>query len=754
MKAIFWLSVLSQFLESSAQAQKVIACPELIGGAPQPCVNQECGNEDPENKGHCANKASDESHCACDPAATAAQPLVTSVVTAPPISGETSAPSGAPSATFALATLTQYKDLRESITATLTVSPTQSGEPAATVAAVVFAGGVAWYLAGYVGAEAAALTAPKEAPPGHENDEKCKDVTPKCKDCGATLGFCVEPNPGCACDDKEEEKKCPEKKPSCEATECKGDNGKCTLDGLKDCECEESIKCPDDIDAPFCSACGGEEADTAQCAGGAPCCKGDETGKYKGCRCYKEDGVGVDGLERPDDRAVLAALWKNVEEQEQPVCQKQNPDLSEVTAPQHIKDGDPSVEKAAKEWCASMDGKTVGVKDGEVPHQFVRSGDTSFWLSASFRNTGDCGNEAKIVGDECAESMMRAVEGCEPNQKTTHGAALGKGCFFYNVTVSGSLDADHPPWEGNKGQPQCDRKVSSIEGTFFRGLYPQFCSQVKDGKAIKTTLTNKDFKPPSKSKRSPPPSSNQYEDYKFNFEFSGGENCKISCEDAFSKLRDGCSGTTTLMYKGSIDAGCGTYSYSIEDPPPPTVCKPKEQPEALGPVKTCNEGNLRALQFSGCGTPKPFIPKEVFQAGAHQFCYGGFDFTAKPDDKWSAANRFWMDKNVIDPSTNLPKVCTGNQRFACESKIEIMVVPAKDQTGCKPLKEHKLAKDGDCTKMLDEVSEACITPVTDGYSNKTGGFFLEKSEDGCWEWWIWAAQYGETDQRDDSYGRN
>lgn len=139
-------------------------------------------------------------------------------------------------------------------------------------------------------------------------------------------------------------------------------------------------------------------------------------------------------MQNPVDLTAAAAWWKNVKEQEDPVCQKPDPNLSEYTAPQHIKDGDPSVEKAAKEWCASMDGKTV--KDGdEVPFDFVMQGIGSFWLSASFRKTApanqNCGTEAKIVGDDCFKSMMSAVERCEPQKKTTHGAAIGKGCLFY-----------------------------------------------------------------------------------------------------------------------------------------------------------------------------------------------------------------------------------------------------------------------------------------------------------------------------------
>jgi hypothetical protein len=91
------------------------------------------------------------------------------------------------------------------------------------VAAVVFAGGVAWYLSGLVGGEAAALTAPKDGGPAHKNDDACKGDKPKCEDCGAKLGFCVAPKAGCACEEKKKE--CPKTKPSCEAKECKEDNG-------------------------------------------------------------------------------------------------------------------------------------------------------------------------------------------------------------------------------------------------------------------------------------------------------------------------------------------------------------------------------------------------------------------------------------------------------------------------------------------------------------------------------------------------
>jgi hypothetical protein len=219
----------------------------------------------------------------------------------------------------------------------------------------------------------------------------------------------------------------------------------------------------------------------------------------------------------------------------------------------------------------------------------------------------------------------------------------------------------------------------------------------------------------------------------------------MSCDDAFKEIRSVCTSQSTLMYKGSLDAGCGTYSYSIEDPPPPKVatCRPLEAPEVFGPTKDCDN----------CRKPYAGYPKSAYQAAAHQFCYGGYDFTAKPDDEWSASNYFWFDTTTTDPDTDLPTYCMGSakgeswqwspaSRKNCkadkglgssDSKIELMVVPSKDQDQCKSLRDHKLPKDSDCTKLFDKVAEECIT----GENDASGGYLLENSEDGCWEWWIW-----------------
>jgi hypothetical protein len=492
----------------------------------------------------------------------------------------------------------------------------------------------------------------------------------------------------------------------------------------------------------------------------------DETARYKGCICYADSTLSVFGYQNPVDPNELGDWWKEIRERENPICQKQDPNLSEVTAPQHINDGDPSVEKAATEWCASMHGQKV--KD-EVLYNFNIHGLSSFWLSASYRNSApdglNCQNEVTISEQDCVKSLMTAVERCEPRQKMTHGAAIGNGCIFYvshicvqlnrrltdiskNVTLSGLTDPDHPPWEGDKGKPKCDDKVSNIERTFFAGITPQFCSQVK-GEAIKKTLTNKDFQQPSKGKRSPPPSGTQYEGFKFNFEFSGSdeENCETSCDDSFQEILSACTGQSTMRYKGSLDTGCGTYSYSIEDPPPPpppkeATCKPFGVPEYLEPYINCDK----------CRNPTAGYSKSAFQAAAHQNCYGGYEWIAVQDNEDSVYNYGWFDTTTTDTSTNLPTFCLGmthdkgtwqpdtfsdckaQGNMGADSKIAFAVVPAKIQDGCKPLRDYELPKDGTCTGIIDKVITDCITGNEE---DETGGYYLDKSENGCWEWWIW-----------------
>lgn len=125
-------------------------CPELWGNPPKLCSM--CGG-DSNNKGvcnhllvsgdqtGCGNKPCRGHYCKCTNDGTDNNPKVT--MTSELGDGNTA------TAIWEPMTLSKYTNLRASITATLTetATATDGSSGGETVAAVVFAGGVAWYLA-------------------------------------------------------------------------------------------------------------------------------------------------------------------------------------------------------------------------------------------------------------------------------------------------------------------------------------------------------------------------------------------------------------------------------------------------------------------------------------------------------------------------------------------------------------------------------------------------------------------------------
>ncbi|KAH4079575.1 hypothetical protein HBH61_240930 [Parastagonospora nodorum] len=135
----------------------------------------------------------------------------------------------------------EYHDLRASTTISLTETAITSGAGSGleTVAAVVFAGGIAWYLASQNEATAAIVFQPPPQKPegSREDDRSCKDQgeEPDCDNGGPC-----------------EEQNCPkDKTASCPAQDCNGNDSslQCTAKGkLKGCQCcpENLPKCPAD----------------------------------------------------------------------------------------------------------------------------------------------------------------------------------------------------------------------------------------------------------------------------------------------------------------------------------------------------------------------------------------------------------------------------------------------------------------------------------------------------------------------------
>jgi hypothetical protein len=92
-----------------------------------------------------------------------------------------------------------------------------------TAAAVVMAGGVAWFLAGFVGdAAAAEALDPPTTNPDHKDDPTCPSPMQQCRECGGVEEICVTgPAPVCACEVAAAEP-CPSKDDTLDCTECGG----------------------------------------------------------------------------------------------------------------------------------------------------------------------------------------------------------------------------------------------------------------------------------------------------------------------------------------------------------------------------------------------------------------------------------------------------------------------------------------------------------------------------------------------------
>lgn len=137
----------------AAPKQPSPICPEDIGAEPLPCSADVCGGADPKNAGHCTKE-----RCRCKflnlalglhgsndhPGAkdSTATPVLTTITASQ--SGKTVTGS------YALQTISSYTDLRQAITTTVTTNTTGTDGSIGveTGAAVVFAGGVAWFLSG------------------------------------------------------------------------------------------------------------------------------------------------------------------------------------------------------------------------------------------------------------------------------------------------------------------------------------------------------------------------------------------------------------------------------------------------------------------------------------------------------------------------------------------------------------------------------------------------------------------------------
>lgn len=97
-------------------------------------------------------------------------------------------------------------------------------------------------------------------------------------------------------------------------------------------------------------------------------------------------------------------------------------------------------------------------------------------------------------------------------------------------------------------------------------------------KSLKKDLTNADYPKRRKrsllereallDKRTPPPSSSDYDGYTFSFDWTGAKGgCRYDCSDAYRQIEGACS-DRVMLTEGSLNVDCGSYHYSIASPSP------------------------------------------------------------------------------------------------------------------------------------------------------------------------------------------
>ncbi|KAK4498016.1 hypothetical protein PRZ48_010672 [Zasmidium cellare] len=303
---------------------------------------------------------------------------------------------------------------------------------------------------------------------------------------------------------------------------------------------------------------------------------------------------------------------------------------------------------------------------------------------------------------------------------------------------------------------------------FISGLMPSFCSDwaAKPTDALAKDFSAKDVKSVSRrttlsQKRTPPPGplkSDSFPGWTVDFDWkpkdATGDCLKEDyCKNSISSLLSHCQGFSLAdAYKGgSTEDDCGTFAYTLKGYETTTSSSTSSAPTGV----TCDLPTVNDI--SSNFIPQKY-PQSAYEAAAHQFCYGGYNWNADPHNTkdWTATNYFWFDTTNIDPATNLPAYCIGaaygtNAQISpasaslckhsgpgtglqhSDSKIWVQVVPSPVQDGCSPIDKYKLPEGDQCYNNLMNVASKCMPKDAGGRV----GVWKESTASGCWDWWMW-----------------
>jgi len=405
------------------------------------------------------------------------------------------------------------------------------------------------------------------------------------QDCAGLKGKCTTGKEnGCSC------KGCPtgdHQVPCDDEQKCKGKDGQCTVGENAGCACEQ-ISCPEPRYTPFCDFCGGKD-NAGKCNGLAQ-----ENNVWKGCKCLDF----VPSISEPSQVGQY------------PIAE----DIPDVTLSSYSYGGDDPLKclnldygakqsdlrESVLDWCKSVNGKKVTkTSDGDLLYQRFGYDYYSYWLGAQYdgASDGNCSDSADVNEIDCVSTMLEELEDCNSGDPEFKGAELTDGCVKYTISLSRSTNDNDPPFKQlPQDFPECDKNDSNVTPVvfnFWQSTTKKFCKDVGDGKgAIKAKLTNTDLQTRSLFGRTPPPSSSSYPDWKFFFEWEPKDSgvCAKTCEEAMNAFADSCKNAhlflvtkgghtnqipgghnggqqNSMVKNGSIEVGCGKYSYSLEGPP-------------------------------------------------------------------------------------------------------------------------------------------------------------------------------------------
>lgn len=341
---------------------------------------------------------------------------------------------------------------------------------------------------------------------------------------------------GCSC------KSCPtgDQQPQCgDEQKCKGKDGKCTLGDNAGCGCKGN-SCPEPRYTPFCDFCGGKGSD-GKCNGFA-----NENNLWKGCKCLdfapnipEHPQAGVSPIEFTEDLPDVTPSSYSYSGDRQLIC---------LNLPHGAKRDD--IKKNIIDWCKSVNGtKVTKTGDTDVRYKRFSYDYYSYWLGAEYDGAGgNCGDSADVHEINCVSTMLEELDDCNPGDPEFKGAVLTDRCVKYHISLSRSTNDNDPPFKPlPKESADCpvesNDDVSSVTRTFWKGVSKKFCDDVGDGKsAKKADLRNTDVQTRSTLRRTPPPSSSAFPDWKFHFEWEPKDSgvCVKNCEEAMDAFTTAC----------------------------------------------------------------------------------------------------------------------------------------------------------------------------------------------------------------------